>query len=276
MDFYFPNLYKNMTGCFKGTEGLFYGSAGRIYYVYAGSGECVLLLHNLGPGMSSYEWCNNFYELSQSFKVYAVDMPGYARSEKNTYIYTAPVFIKFIKQFITKKIKAPVYIAASGISANYAAIAAYGLPNLVKGIIMSSPVSAAADYGFFPEDLKKERFKNIYGKYTSVSELKKFAECCVSRYAAQNINGMLDEMYRCTLQQPFAEYAAGSYIEGYSNISCKYVLDMLKCPVKILSGAKTPEKIFTASSKAYKKTLSPHIEDSGNFNNELLKLASGS
>ena len=275
MDFYFPHLYKNMAGCFKGTEGLFYSNAGRIYYVYSGKGEPVLLLHNLGPGMSGYEWCNNFYELARNFRVFAVDMPGYARSDKNACIYTAPVFIRFIKDFILKKIKSPVYIAASGISSNYAAMAAYSLPKLVKGIIMASPVNSVEDYGFFTENPDKKRFGSIYRKYTSPQSLKNFAEHCVSKYAAENKNGMLDEMYRCTVHNRCAEYAAGSYIGGYSNISCRYILNMLDFPVKILPGSKTPREIFRSDISTYKKMLSPHIEDSENFNNEVLKLASG-
>lgn len=266
MDFYFPSLYKNMNGCFKGTEGLFYSSIGRVYYVYAGKGENILLLHNLGPGMSSYEWCRNFYELSKHFKVFAVDMPGYARSEKNAYVYTAPVFVKFIKEFIMKKIKAPAYIVTSGICANYAAMAAYGLPKLIKGIIMSSPVASVNDYKFFRENAKRELFKDVYGKYTSLDELKNFAEKCVSKSAARNDDGMLDEMYRCMIQKPYSEYAAGSYIGGYSNMDSSYVLNMLSCPVSILPGSKTPDKKFNNFSCTKRGTLSPHIEESNYFN----------
>lgn len=272
MDLYFPRLCKNISGSLRGTEGLFYCNAGKIYYVYAGNGEPMLLLHGLGPGMSCYEWCNNFYELSRKFKVFAVDMPGYARSEQKIRIYTAPVFISFIKSFIVNKIKAPTYIAASGISASYAAMAAYSIPRLVKGIIMTAPVCTVEDYGFFPQASGATQFKAMYNKYASPKELKRFAEGCISHCAAENKNGMLDEMY-CAARKPYAEYAAGSYISGYGNISCKYILSSIKCPIKILNGLKTPSDVFRSGIKTYKKMLSPHIDDSNSFNNEVLRLA---
>jgi pimeloyl-ACP methyl ester carboxylesterase len=60
---------------------------------------------------------NNHLELSKYFTVFAPDLPGFAKSEKQPIQYTAPVYTYVIHQFIRHVIKQPVFIVASGLSA---------------------------------------------------------------------------------------------------------------------------------------------------------------
>jgi 4,5:9,10-diseco-3-hydroxy-5,9,17-trioxoandrosta-1(10),2-diene-4-oate hydrolase len=57
----------------------------RLHYHEAGTGPVVLMLHGGGPGAAA--WSNfgrNLAALSASFRVLAVDMPGFGRSDKPT------------------------------------------------------------------------------------------------------------------------------------------------------------------------------------------------
>jgi pimeloyl-ACP methyl ester carboxylesterase len=51
-------------------------------YAVAGEGEPLLLVHGIYAGASSLEFRKNFAELSQSFRVYALDLLGCGLSER--------------------------------------------------------------------------------------------------------------------------------------------------------------------------------------------------
>lgn len=70
-------------------------SSGTVHYIEAGAGHPVLLLHGSGPGATG--WSNfapNIQHLAHSFRVIAVDMPGWGESdsvtaEKRDHVQTA-------------------------------------------------------------------------------------------------------------------------------------------------------------------------------------------
>jgi len=53
----------------------------RIHYLIAGSGEPILFIH--GFPTSSYLWRNIMEEVQDKYKVIAIDLPGYGKSEKS-------------------------------------------------------------------------------------------------------------------------------------------------------------------------------------------------
>lgn len=69
----------------EGTSRFVQTTPHRIHYNEAGSGHPVILLHGSGPGSTG--WSNfraNIGPLSESFHVYAVDMPGWGESDTQT------------------------------------------------------------------------------------------------------------------------------------------------------------------------------------------------
>lgn len=77
-----------------------------------GKGYPLLLVHGINAGSSNFEWRNNYLELSKYFTVYAPDLPGFGKSEKQPIQYTAPIYTYDIHQFIRHVIKQPVCIVA--------------------------------------------------------------------------------------------------------------------------------------------------------------------
>src|SRR5918993_1172454 len=66
-----------------GGEGRHYrGGGGDLAYSVAGEGEPLLLLHGVYAGASSFEFRKNFQALSESFRVYALDLLGCGMSER--------------------------------------------------------------------------------------------------------------------------------------------------------------------------------------------------
>ncbi|PWV80030.1 2-hydroxy-6-oxonona-2,4-dienedioate hydrolase [Prauserella marina] len=69
----------------EGTSRFVQTATHRVHYNEAGSGHPVILLHGSGPGSTG--WSNfraNIAYLAESFHVYAVDMPGWGRSDTQT------------------------------------------------------------------------------------------------------------------------------------------------------------------------------------------------
>ena len=67
------------------------GEIARIHYLEAGVGEPLLLIHSLGQSL--YTWRNVFAELSDNYRVIAIDLPGHGYSSRpDTFHYTADDF----------------------------------------------------------------------------------------------------------------------------------------------------------------------------------------
>ena len=48
-----------------------------------GSGKPLLLIHDLDPSSSAYEWNQLEQQLAKDFTVYSIDLPGCGRSDKS-------------------------------------------------------------------------------------------------------------------------------------------------------------------------------------------------
>jgi pimeloyl-ACP methyl ester carboxylesterase len=64
------------------------GEIARIHYLEAGVGEPLLLIHSIGQSL--FTWRNVFAELSDNYRVIALDLPGHGYSSRpDTFTYTA-------------------------------------------------------------------------------------------------------------------------------------------------------------------------------------------
>lgn len=74
----------------------------RIHYLEAGVGEPMLLIH--GIGQSLYTWRYIFADLSDSYRVIAIDLPGQGYSGRpNTFAYSMDEMAEAIKLFMDEK-----------------------------------------------------------------------------------------------------------------------------------------------------------------------------
>ena len=73
-----------------------------IHYLEAGVGEPLLLLHSIGQSL--YTWRNVFSDLSENYRVIAIDLPGHGYSGRpNTFPYTMDATAELIAQFLDEK-----------------------------------------------------------------------------------------------------------------------------------------------------------------------------
>jgi pimeloyl-ACP methyl ester carboxylesterase len=76
----------------------------KIVYYEAGKGSVVILIHGLGA--DSHHWAANINELSQSFRVIALDQIGYGQSDKPLMRYTVENFTDYLHGFL-EELKIP-------------------------------------------------------------------------------------------------------------------------------------------------------------------------
>lgn len=114
---------------------------GKVFYRKSGSGAPLLLVHDLDPASSSYEWSQLEQKLAQNYTVYALDLPGCGRSDKPNLTYTNYLYVQLISEFTEKIIKKKTHVAATGISGSFAIMACNNNPDLFDKLFLISPES---------------------------------------------------------------------------------------------------------------------------------------
>lgn len=114
---------------------------GNIYYTKKGTGSPILLVHDMLPGASGYEWNRIENELAKEHTVYSIDLLGCGRSEKSGITYTNFVYVQMICDFIRKVIGQKTDVIASGLSGSFITMACHNEKQLFNKIMLVNPPS---------------------------------------------------------------------------------------------------------------------------------------
>ena len=114
---------------------------GNIHYTVSGSGKPLLLVHDLSPEASGYEWNHLVHSLSEQYKVYVVDLLGCGRSEKPNITYTNYLYSQLLSDFIRSEIGHRTDIIAAGASSSIAIMACSLNPDLFDRLLFINPES---------------------------------------------------------------------------------------------------------------------------------------
>jgi pimeloyl-ACP methyl ester carboxylesterase len=86
----------------------------QIHYVQKGrQGPPILLVH--GFGASTDHWRKNIEELSENYRVWAIDMLGFGRSQKPRLTYTGELWRDQLQAFCQEIIQEPVFVAGNSL-----------------------------------------------------------------------------------------------------------------------------------------------------------------
>ena len=108
----------------------------QLAYVEKGKGKVIVFIHGLGGNIS--HWTKNIQELSNSYKCFAVDLPGYGystdvnKNDSDQLAFYADALIQLSKKLSLKKIT----ITGHSMGAQVAVIAALAHPELIKQLIL--------------------------------------------------------------------------------------------------------------------------------------------
>ncbi|MDO4295079.1 MAG: alpha/beta hydrolase [bacterium] len=114
---------------------------GNIHYTKTGQGNPILLLHDLTPSSSGYEWHKMVSELSKNRCVYVLDLLGCGRSEKPNMTYTNYLYVQLISDFIKNTIGHRTDVIATGSSSPLVTMACSANPDLFNRLIFINPDS---------------------------------------------------------------------------------------------------------------------------------------
>lgn len=114
--------YRNLTS--EDNENYYAWRNGTIYYQKKGTGSSLLLIHDLNPISSSYEWSHIIDKLSENHTVYAIDLLGCGKSEKPSSSYINYLYVQLINDFIQDVIREKTDLIVTGESFSFAVMAA--------------------------------------------------------------------------------------------------------------------------------------------------------
>ena len=217
------------------------------HYVVAGEGHPLLLLHGLGASIAT--WRDNIGPLSETFRVYAVDMPGHGESDKLGVDYSTDNAVRYVAQLTeTLGIDRPTMIGHS-ISGALGLITALRHPDLFSSLVLVSSAGLGKDI-------------SLYVRLVTLPLLGSILEnpkVGGTRFMLNNVfhdrsfasQDLVDELYRCR-KMPGATKAVVRILKNTVNlrgVRREYVLvDELKrlaLPLLVIWGAQ--DQIMPAS-----------------------------
>ncbi len=130
-----------LASALEGESRIFRFRSGDVFYKVRGpqGAQPVLLLHGIHLGASSFEWRKNFSELSQGFRVFAPDLPGFGLSDRPAIEYTGELYTQFVTDFAREIVQQPAMLVARGHSAAFAVGAASLDAQLFNRLVLISP-----------------------------------------------------------------------------------------------------------------------------------------
>lgn len=131
------SVMKNLLKTDKGR--FFTWRYGDIYYTKQGKGSPVLLIHDLNPASSSYEWEKCIKHLAKEHTVYTLDLLGCGRSDKPNMTYSNYLFVQLITDFIKNVIGERTDVVVTGESSSFTLMACNMNPEQFNKIIVVNP-----------------------------------------------------------------------------------------------------------------------------------------
>lgn len=220
---------------------------GQVFYKEAGHPENppLVLMHGVGAGSSSYDWRNNFDELSRDFHVYAFDLLGFGNSAHPQIDYSADVYIEQLTQFLQNVVKQPATVVAASLSGGYAIQVADKQPSLITKLILVQPAGinpAAKNPGpnagagiVFPILRLPVIGQALYSGVSARNSIRAFMESQLYCNKEMVTDKLVND-YHTIAHQPGAEHAALAFLAGKLNTRIDDAFARLNQPVLLVWG----------------------------------------
>lgn len=203
----------------------------------------LLFLHGFGGGSSAYEWSLVYPAFCDQYRVVALDLLGWGRSEHLSRDYTLEDYSVTLEEFFAAISPTPMVAIASSLTAAMLVRLATQTPERWRSLILMGP-SGLSDFG---EDYRRSPFAQVISTpvldrvlYQTVLatpwgirgflERRQFAQ-------ARRISPEIIDAYLQSAQQPNAEYSALSFVRGDLCFDLATYLPDLTVPTAFLWGS---------------------------------------
>ncbi len=230
---------------------------GDIFYKVKGAQDAkpLVLIHDLGPGASSYQWRKNIDALSNQFRVFALDLLGFGLSDRPSMDYDAELYADLLSDFIKEVVGGSAVVVAHGASSAYAIAAAYRRPQLFERLVLISPPPTMLEEsypGIFEAALKRVLSLPIGGQFiynllTSRQAIRRFYD----KQGYHNPGLVTDELVEyiyTTAHQPGSRFAAAALLGKYLHLDVHEHLARLQMPIVTIWGRESLEVPAQASA----------------------------
>lgn len=260
----FIDMTAEMKKILKSQNGDYYDwKNGKIFYTKRGSGSPILLIHELNPIASSYEWCRIVKKLEKKHTVYTIDLLGCGRSDKPCLTYTNYLYVQLLTDFIHNVIGESPDVVTTNNSVSFAVLAQNMDQNLIRRIIAINP----PPLGTFERNpdkyssMKKVMLELpiigtfIYNIRTHESNIQKtLRETYFSRPQLVS-SKMLDAYFESAhMDKSHGKYLMASIEGHYTDNAISHALKKLTIPLYIIESRTMPDAVAIADSYAHKSS----------------------
>jgi len=177
----------------------------RVAYIDEGRGaETLLLVHGLASNAGF--WRYNIQALAERYRVIAVDLPGYGRSEKSAdYPYTLSFYARTLRDLAAELGVEDLTVVGQSMGGQIAMVMALEYPDVVDRLVLVDPAGIES---FEPGEA--EWLRGVY----SIEGIRKTPEDAIRRNLALNfyewddrLEWMVDERARLALTDEFDQFA---------------------------------------------------------------------
>lgn len=246
---------KKLLGC--DAEDFYNWKGTKVFYKKTGSGSPVLLVHNLNPSSSAFEWKDVVSSLSKNHRVYVLDLPGCGRSGKPKQTYTNFYFVQLLTDFVKDMICEPSAVIATGFSSPVALMAGvYDSSKFSKMLFINPPASNILAQ--VPDS--KSKFIKWMLEMTLVGSLVYnilYARPQIDTYFTEQIlynpflsdSGVIDTYYESAhLDHGHGRFLKASLDGKYLNMNIEHALKTFSIPASIIIGSSFKEESPMARS----------------------------
>ncbi len=216
---------------------------GHVHLRRLGVGPPILLLHSFGPGYSGLEWRKAAELLARRHEVVVPDLLGWGDSDRPKLAYDAELFVELIADLLLDVVGRRAVVAAAGLPAALATQAAVDHPELVRALVLVSPLGAG-QHADEPDlkDAVLHRFLRlpIFGTsalnlFTSRNSITNHLRREVFFDPAAADEELIAACYRSS-HLPGAQGALAAYWAGYLDFPIEPLLPRVEQPVWLAFG----------------------------------------
>lgn len=260
----FIDMTAEMKNILKSQNGEYYDwKNGRIFYSKRGSGSPILLVHELNPIASSYEWCRLVKKLEKTHTVYTLDLLGCGRSDKPCLTYTNYLYVQLLTDFIHNIIGESPDVITTNNSISFAVLSQNMDRSLIRRIIAINP-PALGTFERNPDkysSVKKILLELpiigtfIYNIRTHEVNIQKILRETYFAKPQLVSSKMLDAYYESAhMDKSHGKYLMASIEGHYTDNAITHALKKIEIPLYIIESRNMKDAVAIADSYTHKNS----------------------